>query len=158
MTDASPLPGGASAVPLPRIALGTDHAGLPLKEAVKSWLLAQGYPVEDFGAHSAEPSDYPDFVRPAAQAVASGRADFAFVFGGSGNGEAIVANKVPGIRCGLCWNLWTAEMTRAHNNANACALGARTLDIPLALEIARVFLATPFAGGRHQRRVEKIED
>ncbi|MGJ3241364.1 MAG: ribose 5-phosphate isomerase B [Opitutales bacterium] len=139
------------------IALGTDHAGFLYKEAVKAWLERQGYTVLDFGAHSPESSDYPDFVRPAAEAVAAGKADGGVVFGGSGNGEAIVANKVPGIRCGVCWNPWTAEMTKAHNDANMISLGARTVGEAEAIQLVKTWLETEFEGGRHARRVGKIE-
>ncbi len=142
---------------LPTIALGTDHAGYAHKQAVAQHLKDAGYAITDFGTDTNTACDYPDFVRPAAAAVASGAARFAIVFGGSGNGEAIVANKVPGVRCGLCWNTWTAEMTRLHNDANALSIGARTVDIPTTLEIVDVFLKTPFEGGRHLKRVEKIE-
>ncbi|MGE9267181.1 MAG: RpiB/LacA/LacB family sugar-phosphate isomerase, partial [Verrucomicrobiales bacterium] len=103
--------------------LGSDHAGYRLKEAVKAHLLALGHEILDFGTDSEESCDYPDFVRPAAEAVADGRAELGLVFGGSGNGEAIVANKVKGVRCGLCWDLWSAEMTKKHNQANVIALG-----------------------------------
>lgn len=141
----------------PRVALGTDHAGFEHKEAIKAMLVAEGYPVADFGTDSPESCDYPDFVRPAAEAVASGEARWGVVLGGSGNGEAIVANKVPGVRAGLAWNAWAVDMTRRHNDANVLSLGARVVDIPEALELVRQFLTTPFDGGRHQRRVDKIE-
>lgn len=146
-----------AAKPGPRIALGTDHAGFAHKEAIKSMLESDGYTVKDCGTFSAESCDYPDFVRPAAEAVAAGEARFGIVLGGSGNGEAIVANKVQGVRAGLCWNAWSVDMTRRHNDANVMALGARVVEIPLALELVRQFLNTPFDGGRHQRRVDKIE-
>lgn len=139
------------------VALGTDHAGFHHKEAIRSMLESKGYEVLDFGAHSDTSSDYPDFVRPAAEAVAAGKAHFGVVLGGSGNGEAIVANKVPGIRCGLCWNAWSVDMTRKHNDANVLALGARVVEEAQALELVQQFLTTEFEGGRHQRRVEKIE-
>lgn len=139
------------------IALGTDHAGYQHKEAIRTLLESSGYQVLDFGAHSDQSSDYPDFVRPAAEAVAAGKAHFGVVLGGSGNGEAIVANKVRGIRCGLCWNAWSVDMTRKHNNANVMALGARVVDVDEARELVKQFLNTEFEGGRHQRRVEKIE-
>lgn len=140
-----------------RIALGTDHAGFELKEIIKAHLEAKGIEVIDFGADSKDAVDYPDFVRPAAESVANGAADFGIVFGGSGNGEAIVANKVPGIRCGLCWNKWSARMTKEHNNANVIALGGRVVSPAEASEIVDAWLAAKFEGGRHQRRVEKIE-
>ena len=151
------MPDQESATIKPTVALGTDHAGFAHKEAIKAMLEAEGYPVKDFGAFSDESSDYPDFVRPAAEAVASGDAAFGVVLGGSGNGEAIVANKVSGVRAGLCWNSWAVDMTRRHNDANVISLGARVVAIPEALELVKQFLTTPFDGGRHQRRVDKIE-
>lgn len=140
-----------------KIALGTDHAGYLLKEAVKAHLLKLGHEITDFGTDSEEPVDYPDYVRPAAKSVARGECDLGIVFGGSGNGEAIVANKVPGVRCGLCWNTWAARLTKQHNNANVIALGGRVVTRPEALEIVDTWLATRFEGGRHQTRIEKIE-
>ncbi len=140
-----------------RIALAADHAGYAYKERIKTWLMEQCYPVEDFGAHSQEPSDYPDCVRPAVLAVASGACERGIVLGGSGNGEAMVANRIPGIRCALCWNTVSAEMARRHNDANLLALGQRMLDEETALAIVRVWLETPFDGGRHERRVRKID-
>jgi ribose 5-phosphate isomerase B len=140
-----------------RIAIGTDHAAFDLRNVIKKQLEAAGHSVLDFGTNAPEACDYPDYVRPAAQAVADGRADFGIVLGGSGNGEAIVANKVTGVRCGLCWDLWSAEMTRAHNNANVLSMGSRVVDQATALQIVDVFLKTPFEGGRHSRRVDKIE-
>lgn len=140
-----------------RIALGTDHAGFDLKQAVKAELQRLGHQVEDFGCGSAEACDYPDFVRPAAEAVAAGRCERAVVFGGSGNGEAIVANRVKGVRCALCWNHETAKLARQHNDANALSLGARQVPTALALEILRLWLDTLFEGGRHARRIAKID-
>ena len=139
-----------------RISLGTDHAGFELKEAVRGLCETLGHEVIDFGCHSAESCDYPDFVTPAARCVAQGDADRAIVFGGSGNGEAICANKVAGIRCALCWNASTAALAREHNDANALSLGARQVSTDEALEIVRIWLATEFEGGRHQRRIEKL--
>lgn len=140
-----------------KIALGTDHAGYPLKEAVKRFLTEQGHEVQDFGAFSDESSDYPVFVRPAAEAVAKGQAERAIVFGGSGNGEAMVANKVRGIRCAVCWNIESAELSRQHNDANVLSMGARLVPEELALEMVRLWLETPFDGGRHLRRIQQIE-
>jgi len=140
-----------------KIALGSDHAGFRYKEAIKAMLLADGHAVHDFGAHSVEPCDYPDFVRPAAEAVARGHCERAIVLGGSGNGEAMVANKVRGVRCGLCWNEQVAIWNRSHNDANALAIGERTVSETEALQIVRVWLAAEFEGGRHVARVEKIE-
>jgi len=139
------------------ISIGTDHAGFPLKAPIIRLLKERGHQVLDCGCETDEPCDYPDFIRPAAEAVASGAADYAIVLGGSGNGEAIVANKVRGVRCGLCWDLWSAEMTKQHNNANCIAIGARPVPEELALEIVKTWLDTEFEGGRHARRVEKIE-
>lgn len=140
-----------------KIALGSDHAGFKYKEAIKTMLLAEGHDVHDFGAYSSDPCDYPDFVRPAAEAVASGACERGVVLGGSGNGEAIVANKVEGVRCGLCWTEEVAIWNRAHNDGNVLALGERTITEAEALKIVKVWLATEFEGGRHIARVKKIE-
>jgi ribose 5-phosphate isomerase B len=140
-----------------KIALGTDHAGFHLKEAVKAHLTAQGYEVADFGANSDESSDYPDFVRPAAESVARGECDLGVVFGGSGNGEAIVANKVKGIRCGVCWDEDSARLAKEHNNANVISIGERMVTIEQGLRLVDAWLAAKFEGGRHQRRIDKIE-
>src|SRR5438477_2018120 len=140
-----------------KLALGSDHAGFAYKEAIKTMLAANGHIVRDFGTTSEAPVDYPDFVRPVAEAVARGEFDRGIVLGGSGNGEAMVANKVKGVRCALCWNLDTASWAREHNDANVLALGQRTISPELALEIVKVWLSTPFAGGRHLNRVRQIE-
>ena len=116
-----------------------------------------GHTVTDFGAHSEEPVDYPVFIRPVAEAVARGEFERGIVLGGSGNGEAIAANRVRGIRCALCWNLESARLGRQHNNANMISLGQRMMSLETALEIVRVWLDTPFEGGRHQRRIELID-
>jgi ribose 5-phosphate isomerase B len=139
------------------VSIGTDHAGFPLKAPIIALLEKRGHKVLDFGCESEESCDYPDFIRPAAQAVAENKADYGIVLGGSGNGEAIAANKVPGVRCGLCWDLWSAQMTKAHNNANCIAMGARAVSEDLALEIVSTWLDEDFEGGRHQRRIDKIE-
>jgi ribose 5-phosphate isomerase B len=139
------------------VAIGSDHAGYQYKEAIKGWLLAQGHTVRDFGTDSDAPCDYPDFCRPPAQAVARGEFDRAIVLGGSGNGEAIVANKVHGIRCGLCWTEQVAIWSRAHNDANCLSLGSRTVPLDLALKIVATWFATDFEGGRHIARIQKIE-
>jgi ribose 5-phosphate isomerase B len=140
-----------------KIALGTDHAGFDYKEKIKAHLIAGGHEVVDFGTDSVESCDYPDFVRPAAESVASGDCERAIVLGGSGNGEAMCANKVKGVRCGLAWNLDSAIKTRQHNDSNALSLGQRMIPEYLALEIVQVWLETAFEGGRHARRVEKLE-
>ena len=145
------------ATPTLTISIGTDHAGFPLKAPITQLLRERGYQVLDFGCDSSESCDYPDFIRPAAQAVAEGKADYGIVLGGSGNGEAIVANKVSGVRCGLCWDEWSAQMTKQHNNANCIAIGARPVSEELALKIVATWLDADFEGGRHQRRIEKIE-
>jgi ribose 5-phosphate isomerase B len=140
-----------------KVAIGSDHAGFEYKEKIKAFLTALGHEVRDFGTFSAEPVDYPLFIRPAAEAVARGEFERGIVLGGSGNGEAIVANKVRGIRCALCWNLETARLAREHNDSNVLSLGQRMIPEDLALEIVKVWLVTPFAGGRHVRRIAEIE-
>ena len=140
-----------------RIAIGSDHAGFAYKEQIKALLHSLGHEVHDFGTHNESPVDYPAFIRPTAEAVAHGECERGIVLGGSGNGEAIVANKVRSIRCALCWSLDTARWSRAHNDANVLAIGERTIPTELALEIVRVWLTTPFDGGRHAQRVREIE-
>lgn len=140
-----------------KIALASDHAGYAYKEEIKSLLRSLGHEVRDFGTDSDAPVDYPAYIRPAAEAVASGDYERGIVLGGSGNGEAIVANKVHGVRCTLCWSLDTARWGREHNDANVLALGQRTVPLALALEIVGLWLATDFAGGRHLNRVKQIE-
>ena len=139
------------------IAIGSDHAGFAYKEKIKSMLLAEGHTVRDFGTTSEAPCDYPDFIRPVAQAVASGEFERGIVLGGSGNGEAIVANRIRGVRCGLCWNEQIAIWNRSHNDGNVLSLGQRTIDEEMALKIVSVWLATPFDGGRHLARINKID-
>jgi len=144
--------------PLPlSIAVGSDHAGYAYKTAIKEMLTQAGHRVVDFGTDSEAPCDYPDFVRPVAEAVARGEVARGIVLGGSGNGEAIVANRVRGVRCGLCWSREVAVWNRAHNDANCLSLGQRTIPLELALEIVRVWLSTPFEGGRHVARIRKID-
>ena len=139
------------------IALGSDHAGFPYKELVKTHLNELGHIVIDKGTFSTDPVDYPDFIRPAAQAVLDGEAERAIVFGGSGNGEAMTANRLKGIRCGLCWSEETARLTRQHNDANVLSMGARMISEDLALRIVDIFLTTPFEGGRHVARIAKLD-
>jgi ribose 5-phosphate isomerase B len=141
-----------------RIAIASDHAGFRLKEELKLLIRELGHEVRDFGTNSEGPVDYPDFIVPAAEAVAGGEADRAIVLGGSGNGEAMAANKVPGIRCALCHDATTARLARAHNDANAISLGQRITGGEVARDVIRVFLETAFEGGRHQRRVDKVMD
>src|SRR5688572_10762157 len=140
-----------------KIALETDHAGDLYKERIKEWLGAHGHEVRDFGTSSEEAVDYRVYVRPAAEAVARGECGLGIVLGGSGNGEAIVANKVRGVRCALCWSEDTARWGRQHNDANVLAIGQRTAPVELALRIVEIFLTTEFEGGRHVRRVGMIE-
>lgn len=140
-----------------RIAVGSDHAGYRYKEEIKSLLVSLGHEVVDFGTHSEEAVDYPDFVRPVAESVARGEYERGIVLGGSGNGEAIVANKVAGILCALCWDVTTARLARQHNDANVLALGERVVGLETAKEIVQAFLSTEFEGGRHIRRLAKIE-
>lgn len=140
-----------------KISLGTDHAGFSHKEAVKTHLLESGKEVIDFGTNSTEDVDYPDFIRPAAEAVSRGEADLGIVFGGSGNGEAITANKVKGVRCALCWNVETGELAKRHNNANVLSFGARQTPVEEVIRIIDAWLAADFEGGRHERRINKIE-
>lgn len=139
-----------------KIALGTDHAGFRYKEKVKELLASLAHEVKDFGTFSEESVDYPLFIRPAAEAVARGECERAIVFGGSGNGEAMVANKVHGVRCALCWNEEVARLSRQHNDANVLSLGERVIPEEMALKIVRIWLETPFEGGRHVRRVAML--
>ena len=140
-----------------KIAIASDHAGFAYKEKIKALLQSLGHEIRDFGTASDAPVDYPVFIRPAAEAVARGECECGIVLGGSGNGEAIAANKVRGIRCTLCWSHDTARWAREHNDANVLALGQRTIPVELALEIVRIWLTTAFAGGRHLARVKQIE-
>jgi ribose 5-phosphate isomerase B len=139
-----------------RISVGTDHAGLPLKEAVVEWLHEAGHEVVDFGVNAPDRVDYPDYVAPAARAVASGECQLGFVFGGSGTGEQIVANKIRGIRCVQATEPVTARLAREHNDANMMAMGARIVGVQLAIGCVEAFLAGRFEGGRHAPRVDKI--
>jgi ribose 5-phosphate isomerase B len=140
-----------------RIAIASDHAGFLYKEGVKNHLVAQGHEVVDFGTDSERSVDYPTYIRPAALAVASGDCERAIVLGGSGNGEAMVANRVRGVRCALCWDETSARLAREHNDANALSLGQRLIPRELALRIVDVWLKTPFEGGRHVPRVRAID-
>ena len=139
------------------VALGTDHAGFGYKEKIKSFLHKGHYKTKDFGTFSEDSVDYPNFVKPAAQAVADGLCDFGIVLGGSGNGEAIAANKVKGVRCALCWSTETAKLAKEHNNANVIALGQRQMSLELALQIVSAWLDAKFEGGRHLKRIKMLE-
>lgn len=139
------------------VAIGSDHAGYTYKQTIIEHLTAKGHKVKDYGTDSTESCDYPDFIRPVAEAVAAGEYDRGIVLGGSGNGEAITANRVPGIRCGVCWNEQLAIWNRSHNDGNVLSLGERTVTKEDALAIVDTWLATEFEGGRHIPRVEKID-
>jgi ribose 5-phosphate isomerase B len=141
-----------------RIAIGSDHAGFQFKAILTEVMQSMGHEVKDFGTQSEESVDYPDYIRPVAQAVARGEYDRGVVLGGSGNGEAIVANKVKGIRCALCWDVSTARLARQHNDANIVSLGQRVVSLEAAKDLVAVFLTTEFEGGRHVRRIEKIAE
>src|ERR1700684_3225784 len=141
-----------------KISIGSDHAGFEYKEKIRALLSTLGHEVKDFGTFNAEPPvDYPLFIRPTAEAVARGEFERGIVLGGSGNGVAIVANKVRGVRCALCWSLETARLARQHNDSNVLSIGQRMIPEDLALEIVKIWLETPFEGGRHARRIAEIE-
>ena len=139
-----------------RIAVASDHAGYRYKEAIKAHVIDLGYEVRDFGTDSEESVDYPLFICPAAEAVARGECQLGIIFGGSGNGEAIVANKVAGIRCAVVWNEASARYAREHNNANMISFGERLTALSMARSAVSVWLGAQFAGGRHGRRVRQI--
>ena len=141
-----------------RIAIGADHAGFLLKEHLKQTLARLGHRVEDHGTDSEASVDYPPICLNVGRSVAEGRADRGIVLGGSGQGEQIAANKVPGIRAALCHDLYTARLSRQHNDANILAMGGRIVAFGLADEILGIWLDTPFEGGRHQRRIDQISD
>jgi ribose 5-phosphate isomerase B len=140
-----------------KIAIGSDHAGFRYKDKIREFLQGRGHTVTDFGTHSEEAVDYPLFIRPVAEAVARGEFERGIVLGGSGNGEAITANRVKGIRCALCWNADSARLGRQHNDANVLSLGQRMMSLETALQIVQIWLETPFEGGRHQRRIDLID-
>ena len=141
-----------------KIAIASDHAGFQFKRAIIGYLARLGHEVEDFGTMSEDPVDYPDFVHPAAAAVASGQCERGIVLGGSGNGEAITANRHRGVRCALCWNEESARLARQHNDANVLSLGGRMMSAEQALRIVDIWLTTAFEGGRHVARIRKIDD
>jgi ribose 5-phosphate isomerase B len=141
-----------------QIVIGSDHAGFRLKEHFKGVLGEDGHAVDDLGTHSEEPVDYPPICAAVARSVAAGNADRGIVLGGSGQGEQITANKVRGIRAALCNDLYTARLSREHNDANVLAMGGRIVGQGLADEILRLWLSTGFAGGRHAQRVKQITE
>jgi ribose 5-phosphate isomerase B len=138
------------------VALGADHAGWELKEALKSWLMEAGYQVLDFGTHSPDSVDYPDYAQQVGEAVAVGKVDRGVLVCGTGIGMTMAANKIPGVRAALCGDAFTSRMSREHNDANVLALGGRLTDADMGCDILKVWLETDFAGGRHARRVNKI--
>ena len=139
-----------------KIAIGNDHAGTDYKQAVVQYLEEQGHQVQNHGTNSNDSVDYPDFVHPVAEAVASGTADLGVVICGSGNGVSMTANKHQDIRAALCWTAEIAQLAREHNDANIISIPARFTSQPQAVNMVKVFIETPFEGGRHQRRVDKI--
>jgi ribose 5-phosphate isomerase B len=138
------------------IALGADHAGWPLKDVVKTWLSQRGHRVHDFGTHTSDSVDYPDYASLVAEAVAAGDADRGVLVCGTGIGMAIAANKMPGVRAAACADVYTARMAREHNDTNVLALGARVIGHEDAIDIVHVWLETTFAGERHARRIAKL--
>ena len=139
-----------------RVVLAADHAGFPLKEKVKAYLIEKKVDIIDVGTFSEDPIDYPEIIRQGCASVLE-QGCMGIVFGGSGNGEAMAANKVSGIRCALCYSKETAELARSHNDANVMSLGARLLEEPLAIELVDCFLSAEFEGGRHERRIQDLE-
>ncbi len=140
-----------------KIAIGSDHAGFKYKQALIDFLKEKGHQVQDFGTDSDQSCDYPDFIIPVAKAVAAGEFEKGIVLGGSGNGEAMAANRIKSARCALCWNADTAQWASSHNHANMLSIGQRTIPLDLAKEIVDIWLNTPFEGGRHQARIDKID-
>jgi ribose 5-phosphate isomerase B len=141
-----------------KIGIGSDHAGYRYKEEIKKYLAKLGHEVKDFGTNSEMTVDYPAFIRPVAEAVARGEMERGIVLGGSGNGEAMVANRVRGVRCALCWNDESARFGRQHNDANVISLGQRMISLEIALTLVQIWLDTPFEGGRHVRRIQMIDE
>lgn len=139
-----------------KIAIGCDHAGFPYKDSIVAMLHAEGHFVLDFGTHSPDSVDYPDFAHPVSEAIETGQAELGVLLCGSGNGVAITANKHQHIRCAICWTEELAALARQHNDANIIALPVRFVPEILALAMVRIFLATPFEGGRHAKRVNKM--
>jgi ribose 5-phosphate isomerase B len=158
MTNGGPAAGSAYAAMPMRIAIGGDHAGFALKGHLVALLRAQGHDVDDLGTDGPEPVDYPPFCAAVGRAVRDGRAERGIVLGGSGQGEQLAANKVRGVRAALCNDLFTAQLSRAHNDANVLSMGARIVGEGLADAILAVWLATPFDGGRHATRVAMLAE
>lgn len=140
-----------------RIGLGSDHAGFEYKRRLIEYLQEQGHDVRDFGTFTSDPCDYPLFCRPVAEAIAEGAIDRGIVLGGSGNGEAITANRVRGVRCALVWSEETASLARHHNDANCISIGERMVSWELAKRMVAIWLEEPFDGGRHLNRIRLID-
>jgi ribose 5-phosphate isomerase B len=140
-----------------KISIASDHAGYAYKHRIIEHLRAKNMEVQNHGTDSEDPVDYPDFIRPAAMAVSRGESDVGIVLGGSGNGEAMAANKVGHIRCAVCWNVESAKLAKAHNNANMISIGQRMVTLETALAMVDTWLETSFEGGRHIPRINKIE-
>lgn len=140
-----------------QIALASDHAGFDYKQKIAEHLRDLGHAVLDLGTHSSQPCNYPDYIHPAAQAVVTGQCERGIVLGGSGNGEAMAANRHKGIRCALCWTVETAVLSRQHNNANMISIGQRMVTPEIALAIVDAWLTTDFEGGRHLTRIQGID-
>jgi ribose 5-phosphate isomerase B len=140
-----------------KISIASDHAGFEYKTEIIKYLETKGHEVIDYGTDSNEAVDYPDFIKPAAKSVARGEAEVGIVLGGSGNGEAMAANKVTGIRCAVCWNKESAKLAKEHNNANIISIGQRMVTLDTALDIVATWLDSEFEGKRHIARIEKIE-
>ena len=140
------------------VALGCDHAGWELKERLKAWLIQTGHQVLDFGTHSPDSVDYPDYALQVADSIANGKVERGVLVCGTGIGMAMTANKVPGVRAAFCPDPFTARLSREHNDANVLTLGGRLMGSEMAIEILGIWLATPFQGGRHSRRIEKIRE
>ncbi len=143
--------------PVKKIVIASDHAGYRYKRRIIEYLTKAGYQVEDFGTDSTESVDYPDLILPAAKAVAAGEFERGIVLGGSGNGEAMAANRIKGVRCAVCWNEKSARLARMHNNANMISMGERMVSMHDVYEIIDIWLNTPFEGGRHITRIEKLD-
>ena len=141
-----------------KIALASDHAGYKYKSMLAEWLQSKGHEVTDFGTDSDTSVDYPRFIRPAAEAVARGACDRGIVLGGSGNGEAMAANRVKGVRCALVWSEESARLARLHNDANVISIGERLVSVDLVRSMVDIWLETPFEGGRHTRRIEQLDE
>ena len=140
------------------IAMASDHGGYQLKKIVKEHLTERGYKIVDLGTHSEESVDYPEYGKACAEAVAGGKADVGIVCCGTGIGISIAANKVKGIRCGLCTSVEMAQLTKKHNNANMLAMGGRIISPEMAIKITDAWLDTEFEGGRHQRRIDMLDE